>query len=234
MASTLVADTVDSSVTAAAPADTTAASAETATEADADGSKGGYKSAGPQSAYVAGLISKPGEKLKISSPYVYSILADKIGANQPKAFIHPVDNPKVGEKAKVNSKGLPVIKFGSGNGYTDIAIFSETQKGLEDIFAALKARGVFDKYTHARIAAVANKSDYYRVNTELGEVLIRTTKLNEKLITETIEEMYDDGSENIIIEEGVSPAEIDDTLQEEQIPEIYDIKQFARDMALYD
>jgi hypothetical protein len=179
--------------------------------------KRGYKSAGPQSAYVAGLVGKPGDKAPISDRYIYCIVGDKAGTITPKAFIHPVENPAIGERAKVNSAGLPIVKFGAGNGYTDLAIFSKTPDTMERILDSLRRDGKsLTKYSGVHVIRVkTDSSNYFRVNTEFGEVFVKSTKLNEKLFEE-------------------ATAAEDAPLAESSTPAIIDMDKFVRDSKMYD
>lgn len=183
--------------------------------------KSGYKSAGPQSAYVAGLVGKPGEKEIVSGSLMFCILGDKAGTIIPKAFIHPVENSAVGEHAKLNADGLPVVKFGAGNGYTDLAIYHPNLDVMKGIMAKMEAKGLFSKYSGVGVAKTSNDgSGYFRVNTEFGEVYVKPTKLNERLFAETFEAMAVPG-DAVELEEAAGY-------------EIGNIDQFVRDSKMYD
>lgn len=186
--------------------------------------KSGYKGAGPQSANVAGLIGKPGEKTHPVTSGVYCIVGDKAGTIVPNAFIHPVNNSAVGEKARVNAVGQPTIKFGAGNGYTDLTIYSTDKTNMETIFDKLKDKGLFSKYSGVHVAAVkTNAGGYFRVNSEYGEVLVKPTKLNEKLFEEIFEAMTYSEEKNV-----------DLTELTEATRAIEDIHKFVRDSKMYD
>lgn len=189
--------------------------------------KSSYKSAGPQSANVAGLVGAPGEKTMIIGRPVYAIIGDKAGSIIPNAFIHPVTNAAVGEKAKVNSAGLPVIKFGAGNGYTDLTIYSTDREQMLDIKARLKATGALDKYGgEASIMGYkANPTGYFTVKTEYGNVLVKPTKLNEKLFEEVFEAMKSEATE--LLQEGT-----EEPLSEAN--KIVDMDAFYADYKRYD
>ena len=151
--------------------------------------KSSYKTAGPQSSYVQGLVGKPGEKISVSESILFCIVGDKAGTIVPKAFVHPVENPAVGERAKFKSAGLPIVKFGAGNGYTDLAIYSTTPGIMENILKNLTASGALDKYSGVHVARARNDaSGYFKINTEHGEVLVKPTKLNEHYFMEALEE----------------------------------------------
>jgi len=188
--------------------------------------KSGYKSAGPQSANVVGLIGAPGEKT-LAGGTVYAIIGPKAGTIVPNAFIHPVNNPDAGEKAKVNSDGLPIVKFGAGNGYTDLTIYSTDLSQMERIQSSLKASGAFEKYggTATIMGYRPNPGGYFRVNTEFGEVLVKPTKLNEKLFEEVFEAMKATEAEPL-------QEEAEDELTEAN--KITDIKEFYKDYKRYD
>ena len=197
------------------------------TSATSGAPKSGYKSAGAQSANVAGLVSKPGEKEKISSSVVYCIIGAKAGAIIPNAFIHPVENPSVGAISRVNSAGLPIVKFGAGNGYTDITIYSPDKAFMESIMSKLSEKGLLAKYTDVRVVGVkVNAGGYYRVNCEYGEVLIKPTKLNEQLFTEAFEEMKK-AAESLVEDTTAEKAE-------QKTEAILDMNKFVRDSKMYD
>jgi hypothetical protein len=182
--------------------------------------KSGYKSAGPQSAYVAGLVGKPGEKETLSDPLMFCVLGEKAGTIVPKAFIHPVENPAVDEHAKLNSDGLPIVKFGAGNGYTDLAIFHPNIEVMKGIMAKLGERGAFSKYSGVYVAKAKNEGSYFKVNTEFGEVYVKPTKLNEELF-ESIFEAMSDTETDVELEEAAGYA-------------ISNMDQFVRDCKMYD
>lgn len=182
--------------------------------------KSGYKSAGPQSAYVAGLLSEPGKKETISSSVIFCITGEKAGTIIPKAFIHPVENSAVGERAKLNADGLPVVKFGAGNGYTDLAIFHPDKAVMDSIFASMESKGLFSKYSGVSVRKTNNDGGgFFRVQSECGEVYVKTTKLNEKLFEDTFAEMIPVAEEEPLIESG---------------PVILNMDQFVRDSKMYD
>lgn len=184
--------------------------------------KSGYKSSGPQSANVAGLVGTPGEKVSAGTSTVFCIVAAKAGTIIPNAFITPVENPAAGVHAKVDASGLPVVKFGAGNGYTDLTIYSTSSSVMEEIRAKLGATGLLAKYSDVHVAEVkANSSGYFKINTALGQVLVKPTKLNEKLFTEAFKEMCESANKDTEF-----PSIDKDAIS--------DIKQFVRDSKMYD
>lgn len=165
--------TVSATNQSAQTANQTAAKAKTAPASS-------YKAAGPQSGNVVGLIGTPGQKIYLSG-ILFGIEADKLGANTPHAFIHPVENAAAGERARLDSTShLPVILFGSGNGYTDCTVFFVNAAEADNVLQQLKNN--YTKYSNMRVVKVsASSSGYYKVNTALGEVFIKAVKLNETL-----------------------------------------------------
>lgn len=148
--------------------------------------KSNYKSSGPQSANVPALT---GSNVKQTlSGDVYWIIADKTGKNLPHAFVHPVENPSVGEKAKLNSNGDCLVLFGSGNGYTDCTCFFKDNLEADTFLQKLIQSNSNAKQAQ-NLRVVKNKVDpngYYEVSTEYGiNVYIKALKLNEELIEET-------------------------------------------------
>lgn len=211
-------------------ASTSSATAST-TSGGTGAAKSGYKSAGPQSANVAGLIGTPGEKTHPVTSGVYCIVGDKAGTIVPNAFIHPVNNSAVGEKARVNAVGQPTIRFGAGNGYTDLTIYSADLANMDAIFNHLKDKGLFSKYSGVHVACVkTNAGGYFRVNSEYGEVLVKPTKLNEKLFEEIFEAMANNEEEKVDLTEKVTEeAELTEATRA-----IEDIHKFVRDSKMYD
>ena len=170
-------------VNAATPAaSNTANSASSAGIAVKKAPVSSYKSSGPQSANVVGIINQGAGK-QFYAIDLFSIEADKIGANTPHAFIHPVENRAVGERARLDkATGLPKILFGSGNGYTDCTIFFESLAAADTALIELQKDPDNARYKNMKV--VKNKpgnKGYFKVNTALGEVLIKAVKLNETL-----------------------------------------------------
>ena len=208
--------------------------AKPTTDKGAKAPKSGYSNAGPQSKFVVGLVGAPGEKTMVASGKVYCIICDKEGKIIPNAFIHPVNNPDVGEKARVNADNKPIVKVGAGNGYTDLTIYTETQEAMTEIFNKLNAAKAFDKYHNARVVeAKANKDGYFKVDTEYGEVLVKPTKLHEALFEEIFEAM--NATEALKAKELNEEAELAAYVEElASIPVIKNIDEFASYSAMYD
>ena len=215
-----------------------AAPAPKAAPAAGGAPKSGYKSAGPQSAFVKGLVGTPGEKLAAPSWRLFCIVADKTRATYPNAFIHPVENPDAGERAALNSAGLPIVKFGTGNAYTDLTIYSDDRAKMDEILSKISARGITSKYDNVHVAAVSSKPGnvYYKVNTEFGEVYVRATKLNEKLFKEAEapkEEVLTESPE-VPEKRELTDEEIFSVYEEYDPSAIVDIKEFAHNVRAYD
>jgi hypothetical protein len=168
------------------------ANAGTANSTTTSAPQNGYKSSGPQSGNVRGLIGNPGEKVYADGPVSYRIEGDKIGSNTPRVFIKPL----TASGAAGNSNK---IYISSGNGYTDCTCFfddpNEAQKFLNKVLADLN-KLIQDKRA---IAGIANlhvakvKSDangYFLVNTEYGYCAVSARTLNEA-VTEALKEDAD-------------------------------------------
>jgi hypothetical protein len=183
--------------------------------------KSGYKSAGSQLAYVKGLEDTT---KKTFSDYMYCIIGDKAGTITPMAFIHPVENKKVGETAKVGLDDLPYVKLGAGNGYTDLAIYSPDENVMKEILATLDT----SKYSNVRVVAVKPASTgYFKIKTSASTggksqiVYVKPTKLNEHFFTECL-----DNEE--------PPAEDDTVIESWEGGGILDIEDFVKESILHD
>lgn len=149
----------------------------------------GYKSSGPQSGNVRGLIGNPGEKLYANGPVSYRIEGDKVKSNTPRVFIKPLTAS--GAAGNANK-----VYISSGNGYTDCTCYfddpNDAQNFLDKIIPDVN-KLIQEKRAIADIAGlrvVKVKSDpngYFLVNTEYGPCAVSAKTLNETL-TETIKE----------------------------------------------
>lgn len=158
---------------------TGATTAGSATTAQSTGPVSGYKSSGPHSGEIPNLIGTAGVKENPTVSLMYCVQADKIGKNTPNAFITPLNTTTTGNIIKVDKATAEVVKFGSGNGYTDCTCWFDDINLATDF--AKKCQNKFGaKYTNISIAkAKTDPNGYYKVSTEFGECYIKAKKLNE-------------------------------------------------------
>ena len=151
----------------------------TTTPAQSTGPVSGHKSSGPHSGEIPNLIGTAGVKENILASLMYCVQADKIGKNTPNAFITPLNTTTTGNIIKVDKATAEVVKFGSGNGYTDCTCWFDDVNLATDF--AIKCQNKFGaKYTNISIAkAKTDPNGYYKVSTEFGECYIKAKKLNE-------------------------------------------------------
>lgn len=163
--------------TTATNAGTTVAGSTTTVQST--GPVSGYKSSGPHSGEIPNLIGTAGVKENPTVSLMYCVQADKIGKNTPNAFITPLNTTTTGNIIKVDKTTAEVVKFGSGNGYTDCTCWFDDINLATDF--AIKCQNKFGaKYTNISIAkAKTDPNGYYKVSTEFGECYIKAKKLNE-------------------------------------------------------
>jgi len=146
-----------------------------------------YKSEGPKSGLVFNMKSVPGRKEQMTGDqgYVFVIAAEDSTTtkNKPLAFINPLINTKNYRNQTTN-----IVKLGSAHGYSDLTLYFNTFKDAEAFMVKLvQANKVSSKYTNVRV----EKRDlngrfkymfdrgFYRVGTDLGDVYVCASKLNE-------------------------------------------------------
>lgn len=137
------------------------------------------KSSGPHLKDIPNLTGTPGNKTTLSG-IVFCIEADKIGKNTPYAFITPLQ--VVGNDIITVSKAnAEIVKFGSGNGYTDCKLWFTDQNLAANALAYCQNKfgSKFTNYVLGK--ANADKNGYFQVTTALGIAYIKAGRLNEEL-----------------------------------------------------
>lgn len=140
----------------------------------------GYKSSGPQSGNVRGLLGNPGDKVYADGPVSYRIEGDKVKSNTPKVFIKPLNT-----SGEVN--GTNKIFISSGNGYTDCVCYFDDPNDAQNFLNKIEAAGrVPVDVSNLHVAKVKSDTNgYFLVSTEFGTCAISARTLNEA-ITEAL------------------------------------------------
>jgi len=157
----------------------------------------GYKSSGPQSGNVRGLIGNPGDKVFADGPVSYKIEGDKVKSNTPRVFIKPLT------ASGANGNNSNKIYISSGNGYTDCTCYfddpndaqSFLDKVLTDLQKIIQDKRATTDVANLHVAKVKSDSNgYFLVNTEYGPCAVSAKTLNEAM-TEALKEAEPSGWE---------------------------------------
>ena len=145
----------------------------------------GYKSSGPKSGIIKGLLGEPGEKVKLSSTEnMYTLKCKSTKTKEQFVFIDPLRTV-----ASPN-----VIRFGDPSGYSACKLFFND---IDDAHTAIEkiVEGSFKiPVDITGIEIKKQKVDlngYFLVATEIGPAYIKASKLNEA-IKEALEESTTD------------------------------------------
>ena len=148
---------------------------------------GTYSKSGSHKADVPANFLVTGQKVQLTD--VYFIVADKIGANQPKVYVTPlVWDPNAGAVKVVSGSAASTVKFASANGWTDSVLYFN-DFNVATAFMNKVTPNVPAKIQNVRV--VKQKPDtngYFEVNTALGSAYIRAAKLNEEVLEALQEE----------------------------------------------
>lgn len=166
-----------------APAKSRSSSSSASTpRSSGSGPLNNYKSTGPQSGNVRGLIGEPFKKIQFAG-YVFGIEGDNTKAQKVGAFAHIKPLSAVGKATDGDNR----VFLGSSNGYTDCKVYLEYMADA-DAFLQKCLAVAPDNIQNLHVTKKhADPNGYYRVNTQFGPVLIAAQKLNEQL-TETLED----------------------------------------------
>lgn len=133
--------------------------------------KSDYKSSGPKSSLVKGLIGKPGEKTTLpTGTTVFVIVCDSTKAKKQYVYVSPLASN--------------TVKVGDPSGYSDCKLFFETIGDAEDMIAAIKSGGasIPDHVTGFSLAKQkVDPNGYFGIRTSLGDAYIKASKLNEAI-----------------------------------------------------
>jgi hypothetical protein len=135
--------------------------------------KSGYKSSGPKSGVIKGLVGEPGEKTHFSSS-LYVLVCDSAKKKKQYVFIDPLS-----PITEINK-----IRFGDPSGWSSCKIFFDSYEAARTAMEAAES-GDFripSDITGLHIErAKADPNGFFKVKTELGEVYIKASKLNEAI-----------------------------------------------------
>ena len=168
--------------------------------------KSGYKSSGPKSGEIKGLIGTPGEKIMLTGKNLVVICCD---SSKPKAqyvFVDPL-----AYRADINK-----VKLGDPSGYSACKLFfdsiSTAETAIEGIKRSITIPDHITGFTLKKQAADPN--GYFKIDTEVGPAYIKASKLNEEIK----EEMTEDASKAV----------------KSRFPEIGDIDVYSEAMHRYE
>lgn len=138
--------------------------------------KSGYKSSGPRSGDVKGLVMPSKYVPTTASRKVYyaECVFEPAKTKLQTMFIDPIRHP-----AEVN-----YVRFGDPSGYTSCTLFFETIEALEKALAVVRTGAVKvpSNITGFNIMeAKIDSNGYFIIKTEVGEALIKANKLNEEI-----------------------------------------------------
>lgn len=166
-----------------------------------------YKSSGPKSGTIGGLIGAPGEKSYLPGPTAYDIVCTcPTKKKQQFVFIDPISN-----KADPNK-----VRFGDPSGQTACKLVYATQAEAEAAIERIYASGLRIPADITGFTAAYMKLDrngYFKVRTEIGDAYIKAVILNEQ------------------VEEDL---EADVTTRKSKFPEIADIDVYSEAMHRYE
>lgn len=138
----------------------------------------GYKSEGPKSSLIKGLVGKPGEKTTFPSGkelYVITCISSK--PKKQYVYIDPIATV-----SEVNK-----IKFGDPSGYSTCKVFFSSLDAAKGAIETISAGG-YDVPDHVSgfsyASQAADSNGYFVVKTDIGNVYIKASKLNEDIMTE--------------------------------------------------
>jgi hypothetical protein len=143
--------------------------------------KSGYKSSGPRSGDIKGLIGEPGKKTTFpSSTLLYVIVCESSKPKTQYVYIDPL-----AYRANPNR-----VKLGDPSGYSACKLFFDSIEAAEKAVKQIKA--TFDIPSHITDFIIkkqaADPNGYFAVATDVGNAFIKASKLNEEIVEEITEE----------------------------------------------
>ena len=137
--------------------------------------KSGYKSSGPKSGFIGGLIGEPGEKIKLpTSNPVFVIVAESTKTKTQFVFVDPL-----AYKADVNK-----VRIGDPSGYSACKLFFDTIPAAEAALDKIN-KGSFTMPAEVTGFKIYKQSvdtnGYFKIETEIGPAYIKASKLNEAM-----------------------------------------------------
>jgi hypothetical protein len=151
--------------------------------------KSGYKSSGPKSGLIKGLIGEPGDKTTFSrhTP-LFVIVCTSTKTKKQYVFVDPLAT-----KADPNK-----IKLGDPSGYSACKLFFDSIDAAQNAIDTIKT-GDFripDDISGLTLAKqTADTNGYFKISTEVGPAYIKASKLNEA-IEEALEDSASESTEN--------------------------------------
>ena len=137
--------------------------------------KSGYKSSGPKSGLVKGLVGEPGVKtfLHEDYPVVYVIVCESSKTKKQYAYVSPLAS---------NS-----VKLGDPSGYSDCKLFFTSTLDANEFIDKIRAGRSYPSHiTDFSLAKQkADTNGYFLLETDLGPAYIKASKLNEELEEDT-------------------------------------------------
>lgn len=179
--------------------------------------KSGYKSSGPKSGLIKGLVGKPGEKSKLTS-VLYAVVGISTKPKAQYLFVDPLASGSVVNKAKV----------GDPSGYSACKLFFTS--ALDAKAAAEKIIGFGEVPSHVSslevVRAGADPNGYFLIETTVGQAYIKASKLNEEIMESVDEEAVDNTAADTPVAEKVT--------RKSKFPEIDDIDTYNEAMQRYE
>jgi hypothetical protein len=138
--------------------------------------KSSYKSSGPKSGIIGGLVGEPGEKTILpSGDTLFVLVCDRPTKSKKQyVFIDPLS-----PIAELNK-----VRFGDPSGWSSCKIFFESLSLAEEAIRNIESGSFRIPADVVGIHVERQKADpngYFRVKTDLGEVYIKASKLNEAI-----------------------------------------------------
>ena len=138
--------------------------------------KNNYKSSGPKSGLIGGLIGEPGEKIKFSASDNLFVIICKADKPKPQyVFVDPVSY-----KADVNK-----VRFGDPSGYSACKLVFNSYTAATEAIERITAYDLKVPVDITGFEIVQHKVDdngYFNIKTEVGSAYIQARKLNEAIM----------------------------------------------------
>lgn len=139
------------------------------------GGTSSYKSSGPKSGIIGGLIGEPGEKTTFKgTAYIYDIICESSKKKTQFVFVDPI-----AYKSDINK-----VRFGDPSGWSACKLLFETRDEVDAAIAAIRDGGFRIPADVTGFTAAKQKVDpngYFKIRTEIGEAYIKASKLNEAM-----------------------------------------------------
>lgn len=167
-----------------------------------------YKSEGSKSHLVFDMKSIPGQKETMvgDQGYLFVIAAEDstTSKNKPLAFINPILTTKTYRNQNTN-----IVRMGSAHGWADLTLYFNTLNEAEAFIVKMaNANKIASKFTNVRAEkrSISGKfgkmfsHGFYVVGTDLGDVYVCASKLNEAVEPSTDNTELTENTENTAID----------------------------------